>query len=152
MEKIKLYTGTHHNHTVQMWGEMVTFDSEGVAEASEDIAKKAALGVPQDYSLTPTRRTVPKISASSTTNVLDANGVGKIATSVVEKRQKEKLIAQEKALAKEELEKDTTIEKTNKKVKKKSSSTAKAEETIPSSDQNPKEDESEGKKPKDIWK
>jgi len=147
MKKVKLYTGTQFNQSINLWGEVVTFDVEGVAEVSEEIAKKAAVGIPDDYSLEPTKRRTAKVSSYSFEH--SGDGVGKRAASVVEREHKDKLAKQKKA--------ETAAEekvKTEKKAKKKSPKKSKDEEATdtPPEDETPKESDSEDGKSGDIWK
>ena len=136
MKKVKLYTGTQRNQSINLWGELAIFDSEGVAEVTEEIAKKAASGIPADYSLEPTNRRTA--SVKNYTHVTDTNGVGKRAASVVEREHKAQLEAQKKEEAK--------AAKSDKKSKKKSS------KSNPPNDGNPKDSDSEDGKSGDIWK
>jgi len=158
VEKVKIYTGTQHNKTVNMWGETATFNSDGEAEVSEAIAIKAAKSVPADYSLTKTGKRIG--ATSSFSHQKSGDGVGKRAASVVERELKAKLKAQKEADANpktEEPEEEVpTVKKTTKKTKKKTAKkTVPEDETeAPPSDQNPQDEGSqgEGEKPNDIWK
>lgn len=159
MSKVKLYTGTQYKQSINLWGEVVTFDAEGVAEVSEETAKKAASGIPADYSLEPAKRKTPRVSSYSFEKSGDS--VGRRAASVVEREHKARLKAQEKS---EEVQsnfdsappKEHKAEKPNKKSKKKSSkkSESKAEEKTEtlSGDEDQKDSDSGEGKSGDIWK
>ena len=159
MTKVKLYTGTQHNQSINLWGEVVSFDTDGIAEVSEEIAKKAATGIPADYSLEPARRRTPKVSSYSFEK--SGDGVGKRAASVVEKEHSARLEAQKKAeevkdnfdsVTAEEPKADKGKKKSKKKSAKKSESKTETTAGTPPNDENPKDSNSEEGKSGDIWK
>lgn len=151
MKKVKLYTGTQHKKTINLWGEEITFDNEGVAEVTEEIANKAAKSIPHDYSLEPTRKKTPAVSSYSYEK--SGDGVGKRAASVVEKDHKVKVAKQKKdekeAEKAAENEREKEAEKKDKKADKKKAVKKSKEPESPSEDN---KENSEEKPAGNIWK